>query len=437
MGNPGSMLSPSPQSSPPPTSSRRPRLSASPLLPRLAALGLCAALGVGCGDDASPITPDAAVDAPVTPTLITLRTSIQPLLLTFHEVGHPWQQLPTQADASVEISVTGPYEVVVVCPRELNARIRASRHARVPADGAVLEGLCPSSPRLLVQGILLQPGALSVGNTSSFSEFPNWDFSFAVKPGTYDLALGSRPADVIDAIAFRRGLEVAGNLDLGSIDLTQEQLHPTVLVPFTATNLLPGEFRAARLRVTTSHGPIAIDGGASLQDPWRVPIAPAAALLPGERQVVALTTVLSPYPLPTLSRTLHVAVDGPAPVEVTLPDNLADVTLQGDLEELSATVPGRSAYDQLRLARGSNDPVTPSGTSHDITLSAAFLAATQPPRLELQFRDVPGFLDDWYDNGPGGFLQRISLQATKGQQGEPGSILLTWGELGLRASAHL
>lgn len=383
------------------------------------ALALVASSGCTDGDDDPPGTAH--------PTNITLGTERQPLLLAYREVGRSWQTLPNEAWGSYEIEVLDAYEVVVVCPGTGQERVRASRHGRVPSDGVELGGLCAAPPPLRVEGEVAQPGAVSLGGFAAFSTTADWPLSFAVGAGTYDLVFSTLTDELYDRIGVRRGIAVADHLDLGRLDLSQEPSYPTVPVTFTASNVLAGEQRSAQQQLTIGGRLHVMHSGTARAEPWRVPLAPPEVLAPGDLQAVALTatTLATPSSAPALSRTRY--VDGAlTDREIDLPENLDGVVFQGDPREPSAVLPGGLySHTRFHFERNSWDFATPTGTAYDLTISLGFVAATRAARLELRFRDVPGFLESWYDSGPGGFLHRLTLSAFSGKPGVPGSSVST------------
>ena len=379
----------------------------------LAALVLAAALGAGCDDDGP--------DEPAGPPVISLQVQRRPLLLAFREHGGAWQNLALEAGhETFELEVAGAYEVVVVCEQG-SERAQAFRYARVPADGAMLGPFCPAMTLGLppeVTGTLAQTGLVAISGKAAASAQPNWTFSFRIYPGLYDVILCSRGETAFDRMTIRRGVEVSDDLDLGVIDLVGEAAPTPAFVAFTPTNALPGDLRSSRHLWTTSRGTHTISAGASNQEPWRVPVAPPSLLRSGDRQVVALESRDVVGAGDQLERILYVAPD--APSSVTLPPRLDAATFVGSPRHLTVTVPELASHDHILLTRNSWDLAHPDGVLHQLLVSRGFLEATGTTQLELQFLDVPGFLDTWSDPENQTF-QRYDLQATRGVTGEPGS----------------
>ncbi len=230
-----------------------------------------------------------------------------------------------------------------------------------------------------------------------------------MRPGRYDLILASGDLNAgFDQIAIRP-------------DLTREAMQPMVPTTFTATNLGAEEVKESFLFLTagTTRTPIGSSFG------WDVRLAPASVLRSRDQQYIELFARRAPQEGSMKSswraRTIPANVGGAT--SVTLPDPLGDATFERSPMHAVATWSTLPAeYDSLSADRVSFGTATTLTRLQLAMVSRSYVRATGAVDVRLDFRDIPGFRQEWH------FLtdpeQFLSFSAQKGSLIERGEELV-------------
>jgi hypothetical protein len=199
-----------------------------------------------------------------------------------------------------------------------------------------------------------------------------------------------------DRLAIRRDVQIAGDTQLGPVDLAKESTQSLVLTPFTAANLQPNELLSSSTLLFAGHTVASLQNSfLQRQSSWDTKLAPESMLRATDHQNVRLDaaetssgTILQRR-YRSVSRDVHVG----DPTSVTLPEPLGPVTFEMTTDRLAATWSALPEHDDLWLVRTSF--LAESWISHEITLSRAFVEATGATSATLDFSDVPGFKSEW------------------------------------------
>ena len=353
----------------------------------------CHAL-VGCIDGAAPEEAALAdpVEALARPATIHISSPFPPALVAFRDATHGgrWQRATRLTPSSFEARVHGPYVVSVVCVDhpifvDLDETI-TWQVGRTPEDSRELT-FCDVLPtQHTVTGHMVQPGLVQMGDSNDRSTVPDWDFTLPVPAGTFDLIATSA-----DAIAFRRGIPVAGDLALApAIDMAQEGTG-LVDVAFTAANATPDEATQVSVGLFTATStfiPVRIFLGAL--DAAKA--APATALLPTDTQSVSVRGIggLGGTGFRALRRPFQVGGDA----SFTLPPPLAGVrwtVARGELALHWAALPEFTLFSGF-VGGNATGGLTP--VDYLVDLSPRFLAATRIHDFTID-TDLPGFRPAW------------------------------------------
>lgn len=366
----------------------------------------------GCSDDGG--------GAPQ-PRAVAIELTSAPLLVSFRdEQSTGWQELPIDGAASLELFPVGRYEVVIAC-RGSGERpvVDVAHYGRAAADEPLIEHTCLRSARpYSVSGAVNQSGLLAISDLSMGStSLTGWPFHFEVAPGAYDLLM-VRQRDSVglpDEFGVRRDVVVARDLDLGDIDLGQEDLVPMVPLEVSATNHRAGETLSSDVTVNTG----TTDGLLSFRlNDWKLSVVPSSALLATDRQSIQLFA-FTPRDAGTgqsATRWISRDVRDASALQVTLPEPLAPVTFAVEGHTLTATWSSLPDYDELSLYRQSIGNRNVAGRSHHISLSRAFMAETRATSLTLDVREVAGFQTEWLHDPA--LAQSLSLTARRTSPGE-------------------
>jgi len=382
----------------------------------LAYLVLVVCVGMGCGSDAhSASLPDApgSIDAPGSPgqpdagsvTLMILTGAPPALIAWREETSTSWRVLDVANRAGFEIAVAvgAPFRLVVVCVNAAQASV--NEYERTPADGATLHNECGGDPvptPFTLRGQVNQLGEVffAGGGRDQGSAPPPWSFTLPVAAGTSDLAvMFGDSALTLDRVAIRRGITVAGDLDLGVIDATTEDTHTLVPISFTPSNPLPGE-QLTHFAVLELNGTSAFLSDAIRQTTttWNAKLAPAEALSSTDLQVVQLEADLMLPSTPGVEKEQRRLVIRDAAVsdspQVTLPDPMGATTFDLSVERVVATWSSLPAYDTLLVSRigSANKSVR---AAHALLISPSYVAAVGVHAATFDLSDVPGFLNAW------------------------------------------
>ncbi len=354
-------------------------------MPKLTYLSLCALpLAAACDDD------------PITPAEITISTVRAPEAIAFRDgLDGEWRTPAPTATGSYKLDVSGPYVVSVVCKAGGDFLVTTRQIARTPEDGRELDLPCEELPEAnaTVTGTMVQPGYLGLAGALGFSATPDWDFSFAIPAGTFDLIGVSD-----QKIALRRDLAVSGTMDLGTIDLDQEGA-ALVPVALTAPNAATAEMLEAQVSLTT---PRTDEGHVHVGAPATAKVAPAELLTAGVRQSVAM--VAWSDDANRMVRRDFKAGDATA---FTLPEPLGAIQFDTATGALVATWSTLPEHDRILMAvHGS--AADDKARGHELEVSQRFVAATGATSLKLD-TDVPGFQADWRPDFSREYLRELSV----------------------------
>jgi hypothetical protein len=347
---------------------------------------------VGCIDGGAPDAP-AVEDAVVPlarPATIQITAEFPPALVVFREgTRGRWQRARRTSATTFEARVRGPYEVSVVCVDhpvfvDLTETI-TTQVGRTLEDAHELSfcaGLGPSEHT--VTGHMVQPGFVQIGDNNARSRVADWDFTIGVPDGSFDLIASSA-----DAIGFRRGLTIAGDLAVTPpVDLAQEGT-PLVDVAFSAPNATPDETTQVSVGLLNPTIPF-IPARVFLGPLATAKAAPDAALLATDIQSVSVRAFTAAGGFRALRRPFRVGGDA----VYTLPPALAGVQwtiARGQITLHWAQLPAFTLFSGFvgGNAAGGALPV-----NYEVDLSPRFLAATRIHDFTLA-ADLPGFQPAW------------------------------------------
>jgi hypothetical protein len=361
------------------------------LRPLARLISVLAPLAAGCTDEPPP-----------EPVLVTIKTGEPPALLAFRDqASSTWQAVATAGVSTFEVNVRGRYEVLIVCENVAPwPSVIVRQHARTPADQPLIRQQCnsisdpddgdgpvPDPEPFVVRGTMVQPGLLALGTSSDFGG----SFELPTAAGSFDLIMFSEgPSGSYEQLAIRRGIAVAGDTDLGSIDLAQEGVQPLVRTPLSATNLEPGETLGSMVMFQTSSSGI----GLGQSGPGML-LAPQGILQATDQQWAEISGYQSSSGeinrarIRTVTREVHTG----EPATVTLPESFGPVTFKMTADLLVATWSALPEHDRLWL--GSSTSEDDFELHHSLVLSPAFIEATGATSATLDLRDVPGFKSAW------------------------------------------
>lgn len=368
-----------------------------------AAVASLALLGAACsegshtmgGADAGPGGDDGD-GGPVLPR-VTVRTGAPPALIAFRDEASAAWTTPTPTSPGVfEIEVTGPYRVVVAC--ESSGRFtRLTQYARAQADEHLIEHSC--GPRMYpfnVHGQMLQEGVVFLGGFGVGESPAPWTFDLSAAAGTFDFIMlfGSLTTGS-DQVAIRRDLTVAGDLDLGTIDVANEHAQALIPARFTAPNVDPAESLGSRVFVQIGH--TFADEDVFDQPAWDVRLFPDAAFRAGDTQEVDLMTTLTTSSTPVQQRFRNIShqVHSGGPTSLTLMDPVGAIAFERTDDRLVATWASLPAYDELDVWRESFSTDFSRIILHESLVTRAFVEVAGAANLALDFTDVPGFRPEW------------------------------------------
>lgn len=363
---------------------------------------ILAPLAAGCTDEPPP-----------EPMLVTIRTGEPPALLAFRDqASSKWQAVATAGASTFEVNVRGRYEVVIVCEEVSWSTVIVWQLARTPLDEPLIRMRCnsiddpgdvPVREPFVVRGTMVQPGLLALGTSSADGVSPNWSFELPTAAGSFDLVMFSEGASGdYDQLAIRRGIAIAGDTDLGVIDLGQEGVQPLVWTPLFTTNLEPDEALYSTVMFQTSSSGIGLG-----QSGLGMRLAPQGILQATDQQWAEVYAVARQFSSSGITRertrsTVALDVRPSEPATVTLPDSLGQVTFQMTADRLVAEWSSLPEHAQLWL--GSFSVREDLQLEHSFWPSPAFIEATGATSATLDLRNVPGFksawlhdpADDWY-----------------------------------------
>jgi hypothetical protein len=341
---------------------------------------------LACSDD----TPKTGPTGP-TSTTIHLTSAQAPALVALRDgFGADWK--PITAATSMDLTVTGPYTVAVVC-QDADAW-RTWQFARTPDDDKTLTAPCGGPPpaRHTITGHAVRAGSVYLGDASAQSETDNWNFSLTAPTGTYDLVATTENDPLPDQprLAIRRGIAVDANVALSTpINLdTEGQAYASVA--FVTDAPLPkdsGETLDAVVELETkaSLAPARLyDGPAAT-----ALVAPSALLVADDVQTVTVQAVAG-----TAARGLRFAYRFGDATKVTLPSGVDGGVWAVANGELSIALPGIPEVDVLKLRAAGASGDAGKAASVELDLSANYLDATGLARPTLETA-LPGYKPAW------------------------------------------
>jgi hypothetical protein len=372
------------------------------LFSRIFSASLLASLAAGC-------------DEPPPPAAVTVRTGNPPALAVYREEGAAdWQALVAAEDGTLRFSPAGPYRVVIACePRTTGlSSVEIVQYARTPEDGPSIEHACaPADHPFHLRARIAQSGVGYFGDLSRAGFDPDWELDIPAAPGSYDLVLR-----VGERIAIRRGIEISGDTQLGSIDLPPDSTEALISTTFTVSSPRDGELISASTRLDTGSTIAILQDAMSGSGGWTTKLAPESALLATDRQTaIFMAALLGGAPgAQNHYRTLERDVRVGDPTSAALPEPLGEVAFEVAGDRLTATWAALPAHDEVALRWHS---ITMSGTKdHEVALSRSFLEATGATSAALELRDIPGLKDEWRHEP--GSQQAHVLTARRGGEGE-------------------
>jgi hypothetical protein len=372
--------------------------------PLLALSLLAVVVGAGCADD-----PGGA--------RVMIQTGQPPALVAFRdEASTEWQTLDISGTSTFEVAATGPYRVVVACESVGDwPELWITQYARTPADEPRIEHDCTSiRGPFVARGQMVQPGDVSLGNFGFAGTASNWSFEIPAAAGSFDLVTLFGNATIgFDRIGIRRDVQVAGNMQLGSIDLAKESTQALVATPFTAPNLQPDEsLSAATLLFAGNTIALLHRTFPQNRSEWTTKLAPDTMLRATDRQNVRIYALEASSGAVGQSRSRGVSRDVHVgdPTSIALPEPLGPVTFVATTNRLAATWSTVPEHDDLWLERTSF--LDGSRNFQEITLSRAFVDATGATSVTLDFSDVPGFKREWRHEPT--LTQSYSFTASRG-----------------------
>jgi hypothetical protein len=351
---------------------------------------------------------------------LRIETEASPLLLVHRDDGEAsWTQVAVAGKTEFELEVDDRHEVVIVCQQTRGLpHVLTTKYARTTEDGDGLTGLCVNRP-FVVSGTLVQPGQVSFAGAVSATSGMSRTFEFASKRGTFDLLMLGGDDFTAETFGARRGIMVDGDLNLGTIDLAQENLQPTVSKAFEISNL--------RAEEDPSMAPRLVNGeieylffGTSGDTMARLP--PASALSASERLMVRLSASISApaQDLPSTARSITVSAEQAG--AVALPEPLVAPAFEHQAPRSVATWSALPEYDELRFMR-STTAADQIRKAHELRMTHNYAVETDTAQLELDFREIPGFLPEW--ELVTGARPAFFLAANKGPQLQEGSATST------------
>ena len=375
----------------------------------------------GSGPDAGSDGPGSGSDVPdagrAMPPRVTIVTGGPPALVAFREeTATAWQTPASPSPGKFEIEVTGPYRVLVVCTTR-GGDVFVTEFAQTLDDERTIEQPCGGALDypFHVRGQMLQSGEVAFGGYGRGQSSAPWNFDLPAAAGTTDfVAFFGGFSTGFDQIEIRRDITITADLDLGPIDVAQEQTQALVPTQFTAANLSPDESLFSDVFLQ-SGGTFAIMSQFIHPElAWQVNLVPVTALRATDSQIVQLTasSLSSSDPVQQRVRSVVHQVRDTSATSVPLMDPLGPTTFETTADRLVATWSALPENDDIDVSRFSFSSDFSHFTSHDFLLSPAFVAVTGITSTTLDFTDVPGFQPEWQHDPT--LDQGVALDAFRG-----------------------
>ena len=378
-------------------------------------VGLVLVVSAGCSRGS-----DAAPDGDIAPAaVVTIRTRTPPALLAIREEAEAqWRTLTPSGIATYETTVTGPYRVVVQCE---SGEVSMIQYARTTDEARSFDLFCGSADSLFhVRGEMPKPGLVALGGAGSSSFRSSWSFDLQVPAGTYDLLMFSGDDSTgYDQLGIRAGLTVAGDTELGSIDLAQYNPQPLVSTTFSVTNPLIGERLSANLAFfRDDRGTVVSSVRSNGADSVVSKLAPASFRSAIGTQAMSLVSVgmdSSAGAQRNYRRrvTLHDPPPGAAASAAQL-DRIAGATFDATADRLSAHWTAMPPFDAITMVWSTVSPDGARRVNHESITSRAFREATGAANASatLDVPHAPGFQDTWRPDLTGSYAYTLLASVT-------------------------
>jgi hypothetical protein len=288
---------------------------------------------------AAPLAAGCTDDPPAQPAVVTIKTTNPPALVAFREdAAAEWKALTAAADGTFRAEVPGPYRVVIACESTSAGfgSIEVQEYARTPEDGASIEHACaPPAFPFHVRGTVVQSGVGYLGNHNRAGFNADWALDMPAAAGSYDLVM----LTAAGRLGIRRDLTIAGDMELGAIDLPDASTVALVSTPFTVSGAQQGEAIGASTRLDTGSTIANLQDAMSGSGAFTAKLAPESALVATDRQIVIFnaTTLAQGPGAQNKYRFLERKVRVGDPTTAALPEPLGPVTFEAAAEKLTAT----------------------------------------------------------------------------------------------------
>lgn len=207
------------------------------------ALSGLAVMVSGCGDNS--------------PTIYELTTPFTPVFVTYRVDGHRWEipssHVNEDGTNTYDLSVSGPFLVVVTCTRDAGGFFTQELHAAPSEINLFNDWLypCPAFTEpatAQVAGQMDEAGSIAIGSAAQSSAAAgSWSFQLAAPLGINDLV-----ATTTGRILVQHGLDVQGETQLPPIDLSMHG-DPMDYWDPELHGVLPNELVATNTSLLTVH----------------------------------------------------------------------------------------------------------------------------------------------------------------------------------------
>jgi hypothetical protein len=302
-----------------------------------------------------------------------------PTLIAYRDGSGAWQTPPRDAAGNYHLSVTGDYQLVVVCSDATGFATKLRE--RTADDGTTDFVWCMNHgdpfATVAVTGHMVQAGFVSMYDYASSTTGP-WDFTLQVTPGTHDLGATGN-----GKLALRRGLGITVAKALAPIDVDAEgtALRPT---PLSIAGLDPN------MTVTTEADLY------TLNDIVTAPAFPGSTAQLPDPSLIVTSDQLDLYITATDPGSIRTADTWfLGNTSFTMLPALTDITFASDASGLvHAAWQYLPAQDELALA------LVATGTNftdtQEVSATPAYLAATGASDLVFAFdQPLPRFQQAW------------------------------------------
>ncbi len=340
--------------------------------------------------------PLAAAACDDDPTPITISTVREPMAIAIRDgLDGAWQVPTATATGSYKLDVTGPYMVSVVCSAGDGFLVRTRQIARTPEDGRELDLECAEIPKITadVKGKVVQPGAITLGGGTAFSDTPDWDLQIGSEAGTFDLIGVSE-----DRIMVRRDVAISGTVDLGAIDIDQQGM-ALAPVALTVSNGASGEEIEAQVAIST---PTTESALVHLGSPASAKIAPDGILSAEVRQSVTIVGWQE-----DASRMIRRDFRADNATAFALPEPLAPISFDTAGGKLVATWTRLPEHDKV-IVSVAGELADGKAREHELELSQHFIAATGATSATLD-TELPGYLPAWRPDLSREYLRQVQV----------------------------